>query len=108
MEHLAFLVFQHCGMDIVAHKKSVHKDHSNCTSGHRRIIQDLSRSDQIAKSASHQPPDVTSTILLAFLKGIRKTGIITIHPTHQLSALYESRQHLPRYFIFGTSAAIHI
>ena len=35
-------------MDFVACKKSVHKGHSNCSSDHGTIIQNLSRSDEIA------------------------------------------------------------
>ena len=57
MEHLASPVFRLCGMDSVACKKSVYKGHSNCVSDRGRIMQDLSRSDQIAKSSSHQPLD---------------------------------------------------
>ena len=53
MEHLVSLVLWHSGMDIVACKKSKHKRHSNSTSGHRRMIQGLSRSDQIAGPILH-------------------------------------------------------
>ena len=63
MEHLASPVFRHCGMYIVACKRSVRKGHSNNTSDHGRSIQDLPRSDQIAGPVHYHAIRKVSIIL---------------------------------------------